>query len=64
MAKVNAPLTNEDLEWTEEEIAEICWFRVTATDSEWDDDPASDQWDLSREEAATRIDEGDFTPPA
>ncbi len=63
MAKVNSPTTNDDLDWTPEEIEQICWFRITSTDDEWDEDPASDQWDLSREDAATRIDEGDFTPP-
>lgn len=56
----NSPMTDE-IEWTEEDVAAAVWFRITATDEEWEADPL--EWDLSREEAARRLDEEDFSPP-
>lgn len=63
MAKVVvSPLTDEEDEQTPDDVFEIVYFRTTSTDEEWEQDPASDQFDLSREEAATRLDEEDYSP--
>jgi hypothetical protein len=32
------------------------------TDDEWDEEPEH-EWEISREEAATRVDEEDWSPP-
>lgn len=60
----NSPITDTDIDWeSPDEIAAILMFRVSSTDEEWEEDPASFQWDLSREEAAERLDSGDFSSP-
>lgn len=59
-----SPLSETEDEWTEDAVFEAVFFRVTSTDEEWEDDPLSAQWDLSREEAATRLDEEDYSPPS
>lgn len=59
---IPSPLTDEEDEQTQYDVFEIVYFRATSTDEEWDEDPASDQFDLSREEAATRLDEEDYSP--
>lgn len=51
----------ETPEWDEEAVFELCFARITMTDEEWADD--SHSWNISREEAATRIDEEDYSPP-
>lgn len=56
------PLTDEDVEQSEGEVFEIVFFRTTHTDAEWEADAASTQFDLSREEAATRLDNKDYSP--
>jgi hypothetical protein len=58
------PLTDIDIDWEDPEaVFEIVFFRATTGDEEWADDPASLQWDLSREEAARRLDEEDYDSP-
>lgn len=57
-----SPLTDEDVEQTPDEVFEIVFFRATHSDSEWDLDAASTQFTLSREDAATRLDEEDYSP--
>lgn len=59
---IPSPLTDEEDEQTQYDVFEIVYFRATSTDEEWYEDPASDQFDLSREEAATRLDEEDYSP--
>lgn len=59
-----SPLTDTDINWDDpNEVFEIVWFRATSTDAEWSEDPASQQWDLSREEASRRLVEEDYTSP-
>lgn len=60
--KVNSPLTDDEPDNTEDEVFEIVFFRAMSSDEEWDDDPASLQYDLSREEAARRLAEEDYSP--
>ncbi len=60
--KVPSPLTDEPDETTDDEIFEIVYFRVVSTDEDWEEDPASDLYDLTREEAATRLAEEDYSP--
>lgn len=57
----NSPLTINDTEWDEEAVFAYCFSRITMTDEEWSESVT--EWDISREEAATRIDEGDFSAP-
>lgn len=59
---IPSPLTDEEDEQTQYDVFEIVYFRATGTDEEWYEDPASDQFDLSREEAASRLDEEDYSP--
>lgn len=59
---VTSPLTDDDPDNTEAEVFEIVYFRVTATDEEWAEDPASLQYDLTREEAARRLADEDYSP--
>lgn len=61
--KIPSPLTDDPTEWTPEAVYEAVMFRVSSTDEEWDQDPASFEWDLSREEAARRIRDKDYSPP-
>lgn len=58
----NSPMTDEETTWSEEDVAAAVWFRLSATQEEWDEDPIS--WDLSLEEAARRVQEQDFSPPS
>lgn len=58
------PFTDDEPGWSEDEVFETCFFRITNTDEDWDADPASQYWDLSREEAATRIAEEDYSAPS
>ena len=60
---INSPFTEDEETLTEYEVYEICFFRIMSSDEEWADDPASRRWDLSREEAATRIDAEDYSAP-
>lgn len=60
----NSPLTDEEDPWTEDAVFEVVWFRATSSDEEWAEDEASSRWDLSREEAATRLEDEDYSPPA
>lgn len=64
MADERSPLTDEEDEWTEDEVFETVFFRATSSDDEWENDPASSRWNLSREEAATRLDNRDYSPPS
>lgn len=57
-----SPLTDEESEQTPDEVFEIVFFRVSATNAEWDEDPASKQFDLTCEEAATRLANEDYSP--
>lgn len=60
----STPLTDTDIDWENPEaIFEIVFFRATTSDEEWSGDPASLQWDLSREEAARRLDVEDYSSP-
>lgn len=60
---VVGPLTDEEPEWTEDAVFELCYFRITATDEEWETDPARQYWDISLEEAATRLADEDYSAP-
>lgn len=51
----------ETPEWDEEAVSSICWARIGMTDEEWAE--TFHDWDISREEAATRIDEEDWSSP-
>lgn len=57
----NSPLTDETIDETSDSVFEVVMFRVGSTDEEWIDDPASSQFDLSREEAQRRLDEEDYS---
>lgn len=57
----DSPLTTDGTEWTEDAVADFLFARIFMTDEEWDDDVH--EWDISREDAAARIDAGDFSPP-
>lgn len=57
-----SPLTEEEDEQTPDEVFEIVYFRVVSSDDDWAADPASLRFDLSREEAATRLYEEDYSP--
>lgn len=59
---ITSPLTDEEDEQDQDDVFEILFFRITATDEEWENDPASARYDLTREEAATRLDEEDYSP--
>ena len=56
------PLTDEEQGQTPDEVFETVFFRATSTDEDWDADPASKQFTLTREEAATRLEEEDYSP--
>lgn len=57
-----SPLTDDVSDSTESDVFEIVWFRATSTDDEWNLDPASAIYDLSRDEAARRLKEKDYSP--
>jgi hypothetical protein len=58
----NSPLTQDEYTEDEDEVFEIVYFRVTSTDEDWSEDPASARYDLTREEAARRLDVKDYSP--
>ena len=58
----DSPLTVDDTEWDEDTVSDFLFARVLLTDAEWDAE-GEHEWDISREDAATRIDAGDFSPP-
>lgn len=58
----DSPLTL-DSDYDENEVQSVCFARVLMTDEEWDEE-GEHEWDLSREEAADRIDTGDFSVPS
>jgi hypothetical protein len=51
----------EETQWDEEAVYAICWARITMSDKEWAE--AFHDWDVTREEAATRIEERDYSHP-
>jgi hypothetical protein len=57
-----SPLTEDDYTTSEYEVFEIVYFRATSTDEEWAEDAASSQYELTREEAAQRLDAKDYSP--
>lgn len=59
-----SPLSDSEDELDEYAVFEAIMFRVTTSDEEWENDPLSNRWDLSREEAATRLFEEDYSPPS
>lgn len=61
MSIVESPLTLNDTEWDTDAVIAYCFARVTMTDEEWEEEDP--EWEMSREDAATRIDEEDWSPP-
>lgn len=62
MSLIDSPLSVDGTEWDEEAVQALCFARIFMTDDEWDEQPDL-EWNISREEAATRIDEEDWSPP-
>lgn len=58
----DSPLTLDGTEWDEDAVADFLFARTLMTDEEWDDE-GEHEWDISREDAATRISAGDFSAP-
>lgn len=58
----DSPLTLDGTEWTEDAVADFLFARVLMTDEEWNDE-GEHEWEISREEAATRISVSDFSAP-
>ena len=56
------PLTDDTDEWTPDAVFSAVMYRVSSTDEQWDSEPQD--WDLSREEAADRLDREDYSPPS
>lgn len=55
---------DEEYDWGDPEtVFEIVMFRLTSSNEEWGQDPASTQWDLTREEAYRRLEAEDYSSP-
>ena len=57
----DAVFEEETPEWDEDAVYDLCWARMTMTDSEWEDEAPA--WNISREEAAKRIETKDYSAP-
>lgn len=63
MSVTDSPLSVDGgTEWNEDAVQGICFARIFLTDEEWDAEPEH-EWEITREEAATRVDEEDWSPP-
>jgi len=58
----DSPLTVDGTEWDEDAVFELCMARIVMTDEEWGAE-GEHEWDISREEAATRVDDQDYSAP-
>lgn len=59
----DSPLTLDGSDWGDEDVvSDFLFARILQTDEEWAAE-GEHEWDISREEAATRIDESDFSAP-
>lgn len=61
MSDIAVIFEEETPEWDEQAVFDLCMARITMTDEEWVKDAHS--WDISREEAAIRIDADDYSAP-
>lgn len=59
---MESPLSVDGTEWDEDAVQALCLARVLMTDEEWDEEPEH-EWDITREEAAERIDAEDWSAP-
>lgn len=58
---MESPLTVDGTEWDENAVQALCFARVLMTEEEWAEEEA--EWDITREEAAERIETEDWSAP-
>lgn len=58
----DSPLSVDGTEWDEEAVQALCFARVLMTDEEWNAEPEH-EWNITRAEAAAKIDEEDWSAP-
>lgn len=58
----DSPLTLDGTDWDEDAVQALCFARITMTDEEWAVD-GDEEWDITREEAAERIESEDWSAP-
>lgn len=61
---IESPVSADPIDYSDpSSIFNACMWRMTVSDAEWRNSPDYDGWDLSREEAARRIDDEDYSNP-
>ena len=64
MNETTSPMTAGDVDLSDPStVYNACLWRMTATDQQWKDSPGLGSWDLSRDEAARRLDDEDYSDP-